>query len=301
MTLRGNPSTAAGWVTAAGSELRLLRCLESLDVSATTLNADAVRCIARITTLRHLALRSCSVSAADARELAALTRLQSLDLQGNSTLGDAGVFALTPLTALRSLNLTQCGVEIHGLHALPALPQLQYLVWMSGRSLGEQEAQALSMLPALQHLRLACYLQLPIPETHLDVLAALGFRLECLHLECSFQLDGAAWRHHPDWQQHRPQPGPFWLSGSVAAPLVVHLTGDAALLGLRAAVVETAHSVRSTCQALANQEHTTPARPRELVRVCIVMGFVVGLSFWAQGERSLCRVRSEALAAVEYR
>ena len=90
------------------------------------------------------------LAAEDARALAALTDLTSLDLPGHS-IGDEGSRALAALTNLTSLNVANNGIGADGARALATLTNLTSLN-ISGNSIGPEGARALLALTSLTWL-----------------------------------------------------------------------------------------------------------------------------------------------------
>ncbi len=93
------------------------------------------------------------LGAGDARALATLTNLTSLDLVGNG-LGDDGARALATLTNLTSLELYANDIGDDGARALTTLTNLT-LLNLGGNSIGDDGARALATLTNLTSLILA--------------------------------------------------------------------------------------------------------------------------------------------------
>lgn len=107
--------------------LQRLTLLEKLALRDTSIDEATVNDIALLPALRHLDLGNNKLSATSAAALRPLApHLQSLNVQGNTTLGE-GACAFSQLTALTALSLARTGAGEESLQALAALPHLQHL------------------------------------------------------------------------------------------------------------------------------------------------------------------------------
>ncbi|MCO5167475.1 MAG: hypothetical protein M9894_14100 [Planctomycetes bacterium] len=111
----------------------------------------AVAALGALPELRYLAVNGTNVSRAGVEPLAALTRLEHLDLSWCGRLTDGALRPIAGLPALQSLDLGGCGnVTPEGLAQLRALPRLRHL------DLGGVRAADVARLEALRQALPGC-------------------------------------------------------------------------------------------------------------------------------------------------
>jgi uncharacterized protein (TIGR02996 family) len=138
----------------------VFRDLAALDLSYSEIENEGAATLATVEfpALRRLRLSGCKIQPKGARALARapwLSRLERLDLHGNSLAKGAAELLAAPLTSLRWLDLSNAWVTPEGLAALTASPHVQRLEILSldGNFLGDRVGELFAASEALPALR----------------------------------------------------------------------------------------------------------------------------------------------------